>query len=155
MSIALSTLIHPSKILHFLAILFSIFLIFIGIYIAGDGPLPIFWRIFLVPICFIASIATLHNARRHNTKKWRITINQQGEFRCQMVTVSNKFQDLRSHPTYFLISGTTLWSCILFLRLRRAQGDTTINLVIFSDALSKDEFRRMSVACRWIVKHAK
>jgi len=155
MSIALSVVIHPSKTLHLLAIFFSFLLAFIGIYMAWPGTLTIFWRTVFALICLITSLSNFHHSRRLSRKKWRIAINQQGEFRCQILTLSNKSKDLQSCPPYFLTSGTTLWSGVLFLRLRRAQANTAINLLIFSDALNKDEFRRMSIACRWIVKHAK
>lgn len=155
MSIALTVGLIPSKKLHLLAILFSILIIFIGTYIGNIEPLPIHWRAFLTIICFIASIINYLHIRSLNRKKWRIAVNRQGEFRCQLMMSDDESHDFGSLCPYFLIAGTTIWSGILFLRLQSCEGDAAINLVIFSDALNKDEFRRMSIACRWIVKHTK
>jgi toxin CptA len=155
MSIALTVVLRPSKILQISAIFFSVLLVFIVIHVGRDASLPLHFRLALTFLCLVSSSAIILYIRIYIKKQWHIAISGQGEFRCRLKT--NALESKRTqvlHP-YCLTSGTTLWSQMLFLRLRRLDNDDMINLVIPSDALDKDEFRRLSVACRWIARHAK
>ena len=53
-----------------------------------------------------------------------------------------------------MVPGSVIWPQMLLLRLRTLGDDNMINLMILSDAVSTDEFRRLSIACRWIVAKA-
>ena len=91
-------------------------------------------------------------------KRWHISISGQGRFHCTLP--GEQPDDLidvgpdDSH-SFELAAGSILWSGLLILRLKRFDDDNMINLVVLSDAVSEDEFRRLSVACRWINSHAR
>jgi len=155
MSIALTVVLRPSKILQYFAIFFSILLVIIAIHVGCDVSLPMYFRIGLALFCLIGSLANMFYVSSYIKKKCRISISGQGEFRCDLQTSSFKSKHIHLLHSYCLSTGTTLWPKMLFLRLRRLDNDDKINLVIPSDALDKDEFRRLSIACRWITKHAK
>lgn len=150
MSIALSVVLRPSKIVQILAILFSLMLIFIAVYVAIGLAIPLFWRIFLHLICLCTSGVLWFNVRARNAKRWQIDVNDQGNIFCRSQSSVETQQTLQTSALHALVAGTTLWSDALFLRLRCVESARVINLMIFSDALSKEEFRRLSLACRWI-----
>jgi len=147
MSIAISVVLKPSKILRFCAILFAFLLLFIGIYIGSLKTLPLLNQFVLIAICcFAACRSFLYNQKIAKTS-WRINIDGQGQLRCQ--------SNAQADAVFELAAGTTLWTQALFLRLHNQEKNVKINIVILSDALSKDEFRRLSVACKWIGAHVR
>jgi hypothetical protein len=154
MSIALTVVLRSSKMLQVFAIFFSILLMATAIHVGCNVSLAMYLRIVLSLICLTASLANIFCIDSYLKKQWHIAISGQGEFRCSLS--ANFLEPGKMHllQSYYLAGGTTLWSKMLFLRLRGLNDDDKINLVIPSDALNKDEFRRLSIACRWIVKHA-
>jgi len=48
-----------------------------------------------------------------------------------------------------MMGNSTIWSSLLMLRLRMDDGRITV-LPILQDSVSKEAFRALSVACRWI-----
>jgi len=48
-----------------------------------------------------------------------------------------------------LLSDSTIWPQLLLLRLQAGSGKIT-TVLIFSDCVSPESFRALSVACRWI-----
>ena len=150
MSIAISVVLQPSKILRFCVISFAFLLLFIGIYIANLKTLSLLNQSVLIALCcFAAWRSFLFNQKIAKTS-WRIHIDGHGQLRCHSTAqAEDVFGDVVK-----LVAGTTLWTQALFLRLHNQEKNVNINLVILSDALSKDEFRRLSVACKWIVAHA-
>jgi|GEM_PF-3226445 len=155
MSIALTLVLRPSRVLQISAIFFSILLIAIAVQIGCNESIAIYLRIGAALFCLSLSLVNILHASAIGTKGWHISISGQGEIRCQMKkNLSDSKKNHQIQP-YRLVAGTTIWPKMLFLRLRSVDSDDKINLVIPSDALDKDEFRRLSIACRWIVKHAK
>ncbi|WP_406675694.1 protein YgfX [Sapientia aquatica] len=157
MSIALSVFVHPSKILRSCAIFFSFCLLFISGYLCTQTQLLLSVQVFAVVICALASFLSFRQYLQYSVRSWHLLVLGQGQLRCCSIDgyagnqVSHKCHD---NNVYKLLSGTTLWPKILFLRLQSLECDENVNLVILSDALSNDDFRRLSIACRWIVKHA-
>lgn len=154
MSIDLSVVIHPSKKLQILAMLFSICLILIGIHLACFSFIPIYLKIIFATSCFIAALFNFFVTKAASRNRWRVLINGRGEIRCQRITGSGEpssNSDVFFKQSCYLVSGTVIWSQLLLLRLRTLDDDNMINLMILSDAVSSDEFRRLSIACRWIV----
>lgn len=145
MSIAISVVLHPSKILRFCTLTFALFLLFLGIYIGTLKSLPIANQSILIALCCFAAWRSFLYSQKIAQTSWRIHIDGQGQLRCQQA-------DSDSDP-FNLVAGTTLWTHALFLRLHHREKNMKINLVVLSDALSKDEFRRLSVACKWIIAH--
>ena len=158
MSIALSVVLHSSKKLQILAILFSLFLALVGIYIGSSASLPVFVRTLLGATCVVISVANFLRFNATLKKHWHIAIDGQGIFRC--LQLSGKIgdpgrSDLLATPSYYLATGTVLWSQLLILRLRRLEDDNMINLMVLSDSVNADEFRRLAVACHWVAGQEK
>ncbi|WP_133166926.1 hypothetical protein [Solimicrobium silvestre] len=129
----------------------------IGIYIGCLDVPSILIRSFLAVLCGLAAYRIFFQHQKNAKKIWHIAIDGKGQLRClpvssSAITPTNR-EFFESNP-FYLMSGTTLWARVLFLRLHCLEDDVMINLVILSDALSRDEFRRLSVACKWIVAHA-
>ncbi|MCD6026851.1 MAG: flagellar hook-length control protein [Solimicrobium sp.] len=165
MSIAISVVLPPSRIVLSCTILFSFLLLFIGIYTSALKDLSILSRVALMMICSFAVWRVFVYHKKIAKLSWRINIDGQGQLRCHSNVCSNSFQSLSSSAKVSqyhleggkplkLMAGTTLWTRMLFLRLQDTKESTIIHLIILPDDLSKDEFRRLSVACRWIVGHA-
>jgi hypothetical protein len=151
MSIALSVALHPSKIVRICVILFAVLLLSIGIYIATLKNLSILNQSGLVALCCFAAFRCFIYNQKIARTSWRIHISGQGQLRCQS---NSETDDISDTPLLNLMPGTTLWTHALFLRLHNPEQNTKLNLVVLSDALSKDEFRRLAVACKWIAAHA-
>jgi len=156
MSIAISFVLHPSKILQFLAILLSILLIFVAIYVGYFALIPVFARSALAFACLLGSIFNLIIHYSAARRSWHIVVGGQGDFRC--VALGPDGRSLKSSSgfgrSYKLTSGSILWTKILILHLQSLNDDNMLNLVVPSDAVSENEFRCMSIACRWINSHA-
>ncbi len=157
MSIALAVVIQPSKLLQLCVTLFASLLIVIGVYVTCLPHLSIFARSVLVAFCCFAVWRGFVYNQKVAQLSWRLIVSNQGQLWCQLNSLpSNSIQTkifLKSTAVN-LLAGTTLWANVLFLRLYNAEYETTINLVVFPDALSPDEFRRLSIACKWIVTQA-
>lgn len=161
MSIAIAVVLRPSKLLRIYVSGFALFLILIAIYLGGLNTISGLCKFVLVTICVgtaLKSILLGYNAAKAT---WQISIDGKGHFRCQPMTlksntrVANVVQDhvssgLPMESILDLVSGTTLWANILILRVKNGNNEVS-NLVILRDSLEKDEFRRLSIACKWIV----
>ena len=146
MSIAISVILRPSKILRFCVISFVFLLLFIGVFIASLKTLSLFNQSALIALCGFAAWRSFSYNQKIAKTSWRINIDGQGQLRCQ--------SNMESDDVFALMAGTTLWTQALFLRLHNQEKNVKVNIVILSDALGKDEFRRLSVACKWIVARA-
>jgi hypothetical protein len=151
MSIAISVVLRPSKILRFCTISFAVLLLSIGIYIGNLKTLSLPNQSVLIALCCFAAWHSFFYNQKIAKTSWRIHIDGQGQLRCQPNTQA---ADATDSPLLNLMPGTTLWTHALFLRLHNQEQNIRMNLVVLSDALSKDEFRRLAVACKWIVAHA-
>jgi len=154
MSIALSVFVYPSKKLQILAISFSIFLLFIGVYVFVLNTLPLAVRLFLSALCWMVGLFNYVQTRAYSKRWVDLALNDLGEFDIQINCSASQSEERKTKHRYRLATGSTLWPGILFLCLRRADGAGALNLVIPSDSLSKKSFRNLSLSCRWIVKHA-
>jgi len=152
MSIALTVTLRPSVKLHIVAILFSLVILFVGIYLCATGDASHYWHYLSGTFSVIVAISCYLKIRSLNRKTWRIAVNDHGEFQCTCLNYRSTQRKSAISSPYVLASGTTLWSNLLFLRLKGRDSNTLINLMIFSDALNKDEFRQISIACRWVVR---
>lgn len=169
MSIATAVKIQPSKLSRKIAILFSLSLVSIGIYIGFLQHLQLYSQCIFALLCFFAAWQSYAHNQKLNKTSWNIMIDGQGQLRgtkivCQHgILKTNESVPIDSFAEnefmlegniLTLVSGTTLWPHVLFLRLHNVDNKITTNLVVLRDSMSKDEFRRLSLACRWIVKNA-
>lgn len=79
---------------------------------------------------------------------YQIRITSEGDV---YIKAQHKRKSVDRHPwrKVILSSATTLWSRALFLTFS-GEVKGKVSMCIFPDQLSKDEFRRLSVACRWL-----
>jgi toxin CptA len=151
MSIAISVVTRPSQILRFCLISFALFLLSIGLYIGALKNISLINQSILIALCCFAAWRSLAYNQKIAQTSWRISIGGQGQLHCQPAAQAD---DVFNNQPCQLLAGSTLWTHALFLRLHNPEENVRINLVILSDALSRDEFRRLSIACKWIVVHA-
>lgn len=153
MSIDLSVVLHPSKKLQILRILFSVCLLQIGIVLACSAPIPVLLKFIFATMCISTALFNYFASKSASGHRWHILIDGQGKIRCKAFSISGQPPSDSAavfQQTYYLAPGTVIWPQLLLLRLRTLDDDNMINLMILSDAVSTDEFRRLSIACRWI-----
>ena len=156
MSIAVSVVVYPSRILRIL--LFSVASLVAGVGIAvligWLGELDLLPRALAgVPIVFMAFFGFYHGVRHRKTL--HIDISGAGQIRVAEEFSSSPCErevdpHLRSNGTVVeMLDDSTLWPGLLVLRLRAGNGRVTV-VPILLDCVSKEAFRALSVACRWI-----
>lgn len=152
--IAIAVVLQPSKTMRICIMLFAVLLLSIGIYIACLDTLSALNQYASMVACFFAAWR-IHLYYQQITKtSWHMSIDGHGQLRCRSESLQRiSSSEVDSNPMK-LVAGTTLWAHALFLRLYNPKEKRTLNLVVLPDALSKDEFRRLSVACRWIIARA-
>jgi hypothetical protein len=156
MSIAVSVVVYPSRILRILLI--SVALLVAGIdvaVIAGWlGELGLLPRTLAgMPIGFMAFFGFYHGVRHRKTL--HIDISGAGQIRvAEEVSFSPCEREVDPHlkpngTVVEMLDDSTLWPGLLVLRLRAGDGRVTV-VPILLDCVSKDAFRALSVACRWV-----
>ena len=150
MTIAIALVLRPSRLLQCITISFALLLTSVAVAIAGLSGHGIWLRTIAAVACMGAAAGLVWRVTLMNCRRWRITVDGHGRFH---------FQSPQSSATSVSFSATlqpetVVWPSALFLVLRRRDNDNMINLVVLSDALGGDEFRRLSIACRWVMAHA-
>jgi len=157
MSIALSVVVHPSRNLQIIAGLFSTCLIVVAASLAGSASIQLSLRLVLVAVCLATAIFNFFALRTVAGRKWQLQIGAAGGIHCNPLPLPDEVLHDSGSPinkVYYLAPGTVIWPHLLIIRLRRLNDDNMINLVVLSDAVGKDDFRRLAIACRWIIAQA-
>ena len=163
MSIAVSVLLAPSQFLYRSLAAFAVVVFIAGGYIALFDVIPGVIRFSLLTLCWIASVRLFSCFRKLTNVFWQVDINMLGHVRCvsrcraeiSSGQISASIPSVSSvYSRYYEIRQATLWANGLFLRLHHADHGESITLLVLPDMLAGDEFRRLSIACRWIVAHA-
>ncbi|WP_253273694.1 flagellar hook-length control protein [Collimonas arenae] len=158
MSIALSAVIKPSRLLFVLVVVECTLVGLIGALIACGivGNLLLPERLALATLCVLAAA---YGMLRYYRDRRTIQIDVSGTGQIQIAEIAkpvainaNQVSAPMLMPAQ-LLQGTTIWSHLLLLRLRLASGSVR-TIAILPDCVSKDSFRVLSVACRWIAAHA-
>jgi len=151
MSIAVSAVITPPRLLRFALGGFVaanlVAAVVLGLGLAGPFRLPMAGAC----ACLLAG-AALAAALARSRKVRRIDISGLGQLRVtvQQETGSNQTRtDLAE-----LLSGSTVWPGLMVLRLRRADGVVGA-LTLLPDSVEPGQFRRLSVAIRYIAMRKK
>ncbi|RZI40162.1 hypothetical protein EGT07_25265 [Herbaspirillum sp. HC18] len=156
MSIAVSTVVHPSRILLAATTMMSVSAACVGIAVGigavGEVLLPV--RLLIAAsLVFLAFFGFYHGTR--NRKPIHIDISGTGQIRLRKVGEIHPCTDAdRPHLNTMgevvrLMNDTTIWPRMLILRLQAANGEITI-VPVFPDGVSRHGFRALEVACRWI-----
>jgi toxin CptA len=157
MTIAVSAVVKPSKILQ-LAVCINCFLILfiaalIGMGKVGELSFPMRWTISLALILLaVLAISYVFLSR----KTFHIDISGIGQIRLKedngiggLRRQQEKHKNGNSSHLVQLMQDSTLWPYLLLLRLR-AEDRRIHTLVIFPDCMDRQAFRTLAVACRWI-----
>lgn len=154
MSIALSAVIKPSRLLLALVGAQCMLAGLVGALIAGGavGDLSLPLRALLAASCIAAAACGMLRYYRERCA-FRVEIGADGQIRMAEIAAKNVSKILNSKlvPVQ-LLQCTTIWSYLLLLRLRSASGSVR-TIAILPDCVSNDTFRVLSVACRWIAAH--
>lgn len=156
MSIAVSAVVRPSKLLFTLTTSMCLVVVLIGMMIAMGwvGDLSLLFRLIAVSISiFIACCAFSRLAT--NRKSLHIDISDIGQIRlAEHNELAAVLAGGASQPPIFgevlqLQRSSTLWSNLLLLRLQNLDQKVK-TLPILPDCVGSDSFRALSTACRWI-----
>ncbi|WP_194721506.1 protein YgfX [Noviherbaspirillum malthae] len=156
MSIAVSAIVKPSRILGALmlamAALASTVGILVGLGVVGElaGPLR---AILAVCIPILSFFGFYHGMR--SRKPIQLDISGIGQIR--IAEWSDETSCRESKRTHVGLNGdevrllpeSTFWPLMLLLRLEDVNG-RVVTVPVLPDSVSRDGFRALSVACRWI-----
>lgn len=159
MSIAVSAVVQPSRILFWLLVMMCMNLLFIAGLIAGGsmGNLSTEARIALAITC--AAIALYAFFRMLTGRRtYEIQISGTGQIRIAVLQKNRRSvgDDLMNEQAevMHLLPVSTLWSGLLLLHLQNEQKKIHV-VAILSDSVQPESFKALLVACRWIVlRHA-
>ena len=146
MSIALSAVIHPSRLVRVAQLAF-------GAACAGAAAM-LGWqgaRFHLAPLlasaCGAAALLAWRSAATA-PKARQIDISGLGEIR---VSVQQNLAGAASHGAgVTLLAGSTIWPSLLLLLLREARPGPTMALLILPDSMPDGQFRKLAVSVRSI-----
>ncbi len=158
-SIAISIAIAPSRLQTILFAGAALFCTLLALALGSGqvGELAVIARMAIALSPAIAAVMAVRLLRKKN-RWYRLDISGSGQIRLSLLA------EPRSVPCHQgsaatepvrpilcrLATGTTLLRPLLLLRLQQQSG-RIITLAIFRDSVSEDGFRRLSVACRWVV----
>lgn len=159
MSIAVSAVVQPSRILFWLLVMMCMNLLFIAGLIAGGSMenLSTEARIALAITC--ATIALYAFFRMLTGRRaYEIQISGTGQIRLAVLQKNRRpvGDDLINEQAevVHLLPASTLWSGLLLLHLQNEQKKIHV-VAILPDSVKPESFKALLVACRWIVlRHA-
>jgi hypothetical protein len=160
MSIAVSAVVKPSRYLLAAVLALCLGIVFIGVMVGlghvGDllAPMRVGVAIFSV---FLACFGVCHTVRHQNPL--HIDISGVGQLRLTRVDAIPGSCQEKNWPhvneggeVVRLLNDSTIWPHLLLLRLQKDSGKITV-VPVLPDSVSRDGFRALSVACRWIAAH--
>lgn len=159
MSIAVSAVVQPSRILFWLLVMMCMNLLFIaGLIACGSmASLSIETRVALAMIC--AAIALYAFFRMLTGRRaYEIQISGTGQIRLAVLQRKQRLIDddliNEQAEVVHLLPVSTLWSGLLLLHLQNEQKKIHV-VTILPDSVQPESFKALLVACRWIVlRHA-
>jgi len=160
MSIAVSVVVKPSRLLLFLAgsMCFIIVCSACAIGLGIVGSLTNTSRALVAALCMIAAFSGFFQTFGAR-KTFRIDISGVGQIRLgeynELAVRSAGTVRLNAEEggeVVQLMADSTIWPNFMLLRLQ-AKTRQMIILPILRDCMSEDSFRSLAVACRWIAAH--
>ncbi|MES2832246.1 MAG: protein YgfX [Pseudomonadota bacterium] len=153
MSIAVSALIIPSRIVKVLTVVMCAGAIAIGATIGAgvSNDLMLGVRLTLAAVCILSALSVIKNVWA-NGESHRLDISATGII--SICVADSAKTDITSNSQQrphicTLLPSSTLWSSMMILNLQGHDGRKS-TLVVFPDTLSNESFRSLSVACRWL-----
>lgn len=159
MSIAVSAVVRPSRVVLCLTVLMCLGSVLVGVLIGSNLLVPMapLARSILAAGCALAALIAAYQTLCNRCVNY-IDISGNGQIRVYVSkSLPSSFQDSRRlrHNTgslQHLLPSSTLWSHLLILNLRSENGKT-MTLLVLPDVMSESSFRALSVACHWIAAH--
>ena len=156
MSIAISAIIKPSRLLFCAAYGMCLCLIVLGVAIGTGlvGQFTLAAKIVITCISVFCALFAIFHLLRQKTV-FRIDISGTGNIRLRQyggaysAAKTGEAGDGDGGEVARLVAGSTLWPGMMFLRLQSESGRVR-TLQILPDSVSPQEFRTLSVAFRWI-----
>ena len=157
MSIAVSAVIRPSRLMLALVALFSTVLFASAVVLCCRlaGKIPDLSRVMLSLLCVSAACSLFFIACRRK-KSYRLDISGNGQIRLSeyrptaVASSVDRCTDIDgSSEVVHLLKDSTLWPKLLLLRLQSQAGCVT-TVPIFFDSTERRAFRAVCVACHWI-----
>jgi len=151
MSIAVSAVIQPSRLLFSLVAGMCVILLGIAAIVAtgNGGNLSLSARAVIAGICVAISISAFFRALLRK-KKYVIHISGTGQIRLATEKINEQANVAAEGELVHLLPISTIWSGLLILHLQNERRQTTV-VVILQDTVSANSLRALLVACRWIV----
>lgn len=156
MSIAVSTVVNPSRTLSVLigtmALIIACVAITISTGYVGELTPSIRWPLGAL-VLFLSFFGFYHGVRTRKTIQ--LDISGTGQIRllrvgCEPPCVGVKRPHLREIGELVrLLDNSTIWPHMLLLRFRAEDGRTIV-VPVLPDSVDRDAFRALSVSCRWI-----
>lgn len=161
MSIAVSAIVQPSRWLSLLVGAMSFIVLASGVAIAV-GPTvdlsPLLRCALASSIVFLSFFGFYHGTRSQKTIQ--LSISGTGQIRLTEVDSIRPCRE-REWPhvdvygeAFVLMGDSTICACVLLLRLQ-AESGRIITVPVLPDSVSRDAFRALSAACRWIAIQSK
>lgn len=159
MSIAVSAVVQPSRVLIMMIGAMAIVVAAVGAAIGFGlvGDMAAAPRLLLAAfLVFLAFFGFYHGV--HARKTIQLDISGVGQVRLTEVSspgpcTTTNWPHVRTVEDVFrLMPNSTLWPHLLLLRLK-AESGKTVTVPVLPDCVSRDKFRALSVACRWIAMH--
>lgn len=159
MSIAVSAVVHPSKILLSLTLAMCAGSAAIGMWLGWEaiGAAAPAVRAALAVACVLAALIVASQILRYRYTR-HIEISGNGLIQVSVVKTAPSVHHDASvrvgNPVrpQTLLPSSTLWPHLMILNLRTDDGTNT-TLLILPDSMSQTSFRAFSVACHWIAAH--
>ncbi|HZW12762.1 MAG TPA: protein YgfX [Noviherbaspirillum sp.] len=159
MSIAVSAIVQPSRVLFVMvaAMAGMIAIIALSVGLGFVGELSLVVRASMAGLLLILAVFGFYHGTRHR-KTIHIDISGAGQVRLTKMNESGPCTSMNwphvgdSAQVVQILRDSTIWPHLLLLRLRADSGIVT-TLPILPDSVSRDSFRALSVACRWIAAH--
>ncbi|HJV80537.1 protein YgfX [Noviherbaspirillum sp.] len=160
MSIAVSAVVRPSRLLRTMLGTMSAGGILVGAAIGAGwiGDLSALARFVMAVVTIFLSFFGFYHGAQYR-KPIHIDITGTGQLRLTEVSAERPCAEadwphLRENgDVVHLLRGTTLWPYLLLLHVQNEHG-VKRSLAILPDCVSKDSFRALSVACRWMMGQA-
>ncbi|MEA5097116.1 MAG: protein YgfX [Burkholderiaceae bacterium] len=149
MSIAISVIVRPSRLLFMLSLTMCACIaavgMLVGFCLAGNFSFVV--RLVIASLNFVfAFFALFHISRKRKT--FRIDISGIGQIRMRQYESAHP-EFVTEWETVRLAGASILWPGLMFLRLEAGGGQATL-VPVLPDSVSADEFHGLAVACRWI-----
>lgn len=157
MSIATSVVVKPSRLLSAAADVMSLLCcaIGIGIGLGAAGELSPGYRAAIAAFTVFLSFFGFYHGVCYG-KTIHMDISGTGQLRITEMSADGACADTNRPHVYEkgevvrIMNNSTIWPHLLLLRLQSVSGTITI-VPILPDSVSREGFRALSVACRWMV----